>query len=197
MNQTFLAEVQPNPFFFYLFIFATVASLVLVTVQAALILKSIKIVPPEKAILRTGFGGSSVSFDKTFVIPFLHQYETIDLTARKFSFERMETAPVIFQGHQKATVIFDVFIRINKEPNAILLAAQRIGVDTLNDAEKLRSYFAPVIQESIEQVTSDMDFEECLSNRDLAREKFLKTVGISHNGLAIDDIAIHHLSRME
>lgn len=160
---------------------------------ALLILKSLVIAKPTQAIVRYGAGGSIVSFDRSIVIPFLHQHEFVTIVCQKLRYERSGEWALRFKCGTRAELVADLCVRVNKKPADIRRAAQFCGTKTINDPASLREHFSSMFNDSLETVAGKFIFEEFRSGKDNFRELLLEHIGNDLSGLVLEDVCLHHL----
>jgi uncharacterized membrane protein YqiK len=64
-----------------------------------------KKIPQGEALVKTGFGGTQVAFDKgMYVIPLLHKVEIMDISVKKIEIERLENDGLICKDNMRADI---------------------------------------------------------------------------------------------
>lgn len=192
-----LAQVPaPNNLQLY---FTLALILVLCAVMSAfyiLMILSFKKVKPGQALIRTGAGGTIVSFDRAVVIPNLHHHELITLTVHKLSYERVGDWALLFKCGTRVELVADLMMRVNKETEDIKRAAQTLGCERLNDTEQLRDHYSSRFNDSLEAVAGSTEFNDFHSNKNDFRNALLKHLGTDLDGMVSEDACIHHFRKI-
>ena len=160
---------------------------------AVLMLKCFKIAKAGQAIVRTGAGGTCVSFDRVVVIPRLHDYELVDITSKKLTFERVGDWALKFKCGTRAELEADLIVRVNKDAEDVKRALQFLGGERLNSPELLKTQFRSMFNDSLETLAGKYDFDYFSANKDKFREEFLQHIGSDLSGMVLEDICLHHL----
>ena len=115
-----------NSFELYLFLSIGVLAAVLQIGFIVFVLRCYRKSKSGQAIIRTGWGGSKVSFDGLVVIPMLHATESIDITAKRIEIDRAEANPLQFANGLARTKV-DFVIRLGQTEEDVATAAQLFG----------------------------------------------------------------------
>lgn len=192
----FVAADGPEPAAFYVMIAVVLALFIMMTAMATLIFKCLKIAPTGHAIVRNGVDGTTVSFDRKIVIPGLHQFELVNISVQRLRYQRQDDESLVFADQKRVNVVADLMLRINKDSEDVKRATSALGTERINDLEKLRDHFSSGFNESLEVAAAGMTSGDFLKNRERFRELLIPNFGIDHNGMVVDDIAIHHAERV-
>ena len=178
--------------------FLIIALIVFIQISAMtlLLIKCLKKANAGQAIIRTGQGGTSVSFDRAIVIPYLHQYELIDISVKKLSYERTGRSALKFKCGTRVELVADLMMRINKEVEDVKRAVQFLGAKRINDTELLREFYSSIFNDSLETIAGQFEFEKFVSSKDSFREAILMHLGTDLKGMVADDLCIHHLREL-
>jgi uncharacterized membrane protein YqiK len=93
---------------------AVTAIIVIIFVFIIILIKTFKKAVQGHALVRTGSGGTKVSFTGFFVIPVLHRLEVMDITLKTIVIERMGKEGLICKDNMRADIKVAFFVRVNK-----------------------------------------------------------------------------------
>lgn len=157
-----------------------------------------KKIPQGKAIVRTGIGGSKVSFNKgMYVVPVFHKMEIMDISVKKIDIARMENDGLICKDNIRADIKVAFFVRVNKSVEDVINVAQNLGCERASDPETLKSIFEAKFSEALKTVGKKFDFIELYEARREFRDEILNIIGTDLNGYILDDCAIDYLEQTE
>ncbi len=163
----------------------------------ALIVKCLRKVPQGTALIRTGQGGTEVSFDKCLVLPVFHIVEMMDISVKRIEIDRTGSDGLICKDNIRADIKVAFFVRVNKTGDDVKRVAQFLGCRRASDIEALRQVFEPKFSEALKTVGKQFDFVELYNSREEFREEILKIIGTDLNGYLLDDAAIDYLEQTE
>ncbi|WMJ72112.1 flotillin family protein [Cytophagaceae bacterium ABcell3] len=151
--------------------------------------------PQGKAIVRTGAGGTKVSFTAMFVIPVLHKKEIMDVSLKMLEIGRMGKDGLICKDNIRADIKVAFFVRVNKAVEDVIKVAQTIGCDRASHRETLIAIFDAKFSEALKTVGRRFDFVDLYSDRDRFKQEILDIIGTELNGYHLDDCAIDYLEQ--
>ena len=163
----------------------------------ALMIKCLRKVPQGSALIRTGQGGTQVSFDKKLVIPVLHIVEHMDISVKRIEIDRSGEDGLICKDNIRADIKVAFFVRVNKEDEDVKRVAQFLGCERASDEVALRTVFEPKFSEALKTVGKQFDFVELYNSREEFREQILRIIGTDLNGYLLDDAAIDYLEQTD
>ncbi|MEM0999667.1 MAG: flotillin family protein [Bacteroidota bacterium] len=172
-----------------------VAVVVLTFLIVALVLSWYKKVPQGKAIVRTGVGGTKVTFNGMTVVPILHRMEWMDISVKKVEISRTGKDGLICQDNMRADIKVVFFVRVNPKDDAVINVAQTIGVARASREQTLNQLFEAKFSEALKTVGKRFDFVELYDARERFRQEILNTIGTQLNGYVLDDAAIDYLEQ--
>lgn len=179
-----------------IFLVAGIAILVLIAGIFAFIAAFYKKVPQGKAIVRSGMGGTEVSFDRgIIVIPVLHQHEVMDISVKTIEINRMGKDGLICKDNIRADIKVIFFSRVNKSPDDIKKVAATVGCARTTDPKVFHDLFEAKFSEALKTVARKFDFVELYSHRQQLREEIQTVIGQDLNGFVLDDCAIDYLEQ--
>ena len=121
---------------------ANIAIIVMVALVLLIVLYFIIIaifyrkIPQGESLVRTGFGGTAVAFDKgLYVIPVLHRVEIMDISIKKIEIERTGVNGLICKDNIRADIKVAFFVRVNKSVEDIINVAQTIGCNRASEID--------------------------------------------------------------
>lgn len=157
-----------------------------------------KKIPQGKAIVRTGFGGTKVAFNKgMYVIPIFHKMEIMDISVKKIDIARMEHDGLICKDNIRADIKVAFFVRVNKSIDDVINVAQNLGTVRASEPETLKSIFEAKFSEALKTVGKKFEFIELYEARREFRDEILNIIGTDLNGYILDDCAIDYLEQTE
>ncbi|MHA7055939.1 flotillin family protein [Aquimarina sp. M1] len=181
---------------------ASIAIVVLVSIVLLIVLYFIiiaifyKKIPQGEAIVRTGFGGTAVAFDKgLYVIPVLHKVEIMDISIKKIEIERTGLSGLICKDNIRADIKVAFFVKVNKSVEDIINVAQTIGCNRASEIDTLRSLFDAKFSEALKTVGKKFEFVELYEARREFRDEIVNIIGTDLNGYILDDCAIDDLEQ--
>ena len=175
----------------------TIVSIVfLVIVFFAIIAMFYKKIPQGEALIKTGFGGTAVAFDKgMYVIPVLHKVEIMDISVKKIEIRRMGIDGLICKDNMRADIKVAFFVRVNKSKDAIIEVAQTIGCARASHIETLNELFESKFSEGLKTVGKKFQFVELYDSRSEFRDEIINEIGRDLNGYTLEDCAIDYLEQ--
>jgi flotillin len=182
------------------FLSATLAAilamfLVIVVGVAALFVTFFRKVEKGKALVRTGLGGTRVSFDGMPVIPIIHRLEVIDISVKRIEIDRSGRNGLICQDNMRADIKVAFFVRVNQTPDDVLRVAQAIGCQRASNVDEIRALFDAKFSEALKTVGKRFPFTSLYEERDTFRDEIVKVIGTNLNGFVLDDASIDYLEQ--
>lgn len=157
-----------------------------------------KKIPQGKAIVRNGFGGTKVAFNRgMYVIPVFHKMEIMDISIKKIEIARMQHDGLICKDNVRADIKVAFFVRVNKSVDDVISVAQNLGCDRASDPETLKNIFEAKFSEALKTVGKKFEFIELYEARREFRDEILDIIGTDLNGYILDDCAIDYLEQTE
>ncbi|MFT5667510.1 MAG: putative membrane protein YqiK [Vicingaceae bacterium] len=148
-----------------------------------------------QAIVRTGVGGTKVSFNGILVVPVLHRMETMDISVKAIQIERSGSAGLVCRDNMRADIKVAFFIRVNKTLEDVIQVAQSVGCVRSSDPEALNDLFDAKFSEALKTIGKKFDFVDLYNKRDDFREEIVNIIGTDLNGFILDDAAIDYLEQ--
>jgi len=162
-----------------------------------LLLNCLKKVQQGTAIVRNGFGGTTVSFDWLLNFPVLHQVELMDISVKRIEIDRQGQDGLICKDNIRADIKVAFFVRVNKDSNDVKKVAQFLGCKRASDQTALFQLFEPKFSEALKSVGKQFDFVELYTTREQFRDEIKKVIGTDLNGYHLDDCAIDYLEQTD
>jgi len=155
-----------------------------------------KKIPQGEALIKTGFGGTAVAFDKgMYVIPVLHKLEIMDISVKKIEIGRVGTDGLICKDNMRADIKVAFFVRVNKSKEAIIEVAQTIGCERASHIETLEELFEAKFSEALKTVGKKFEFVQLYESRSEFRDEIISEIGRDLNGYTLEDCAIDYLEQ--
>ncbi|WP_299109272.1 flotillin family protein [uncultured Tenacibaculum sp.] len=179
-------------------IIAVVGILFLFIVFIAVIAMFYKKIPQGEALVKTGFGGTAVAFDKgMYVIPVLHKVEVMDISVKKIEIERLGDDGLICKDNMRADIKVAFFLRVNKSKDDIIEVAQTIGCERASNISTLEELFGAKFSEALKTVGKKFDFVDLYEARMEFRDEIMELIRKDLNGYVLDDCAIDYLEQTD
>mgnify|MGYP001791276235 CR=1 FL=1 len=155
-----------------------------------------KKIPQGEALVKTGFGGTKVAFDKgMYVVPVLHKVEIMDISVKKIEIQRLESDGLLCKDNMRADIKVAFFVRVNKSVEAIIEVAQTIGCERASHIETLEELFEAKFSEALKTVGKKFDFVQLYESRSEFRDEIISEIGRDLNGYTLEDCAIDYLEQ--
>jgi len=173
--------------------------IVIIAVVALGIIASIakmyrKVVQGE-ALVRTGMGGTSVTFDGKMVVPVIHLAEIMDISIKKVEIARLGVDGLICKDNIRADIKVAFFVRVNKSVDAVKNVAQTIGCSRASSIETLNELFEAKFSEALKTVGKRFNFIDLYDSREEFKKEIINIIGTDLNGYVLDDAAIDYLEQ--
>ena len=153
-------------------------------------------VPQGRALIRTGYGGAKVAFDKGLVvIPIIHRMEIMDISVKRVEIDRKAQNGLICQDNMRADIKVAFFVRVNKTAEDVLSVAQMIGVARASDQDAMIELFDAKFSEALKTVGKQFDFEDLYTKRQKFKDDIIDVIGTDLNGYSLEDAAIDDLEQ--
>ncbi|CAL2090427.1 SPFH domain-containing protein [Tenacibaculum sp. 190524A02b] len=195
MNLTLLILNQINLFniiFIVIGIFILFTVLFIITI--VLFHKKVK---QGQVLIRSGFGGTAIAFDRgIYVIPFLHQLEIMDITLKKIELDFLASEAIICKNNLKANIKTAFFVKVNASKDDILSVAKIIGCKNASDAKALNNMFKTKFQEAIKTSAKKFTIEEIDNSTNGFRDTIIAELGRDHYGFSIEDLTVSFLNKV-
>ena len=186
-----LAAVEPGV------IIALSIGAVLVVIIAGAVLFSMFYRKAQRgqALIKTGVGGTKVSFNGMTVIPVLQRLETIDISLKRVEIDRTAKNGLICKDNMRADIKVAFFVRVNQTEDDVLRVAQSVGCERASNTDEIRTLFDAKFSEALKTVGKRFDFTELYEERETFRDEIIKIIGTNLNGFVLDDAAIDYLEQ--
>ena len=152
---------------------------------------------PDRAHVRTGFGGRKVALDHgIFVLPVLHQVAPISLGLSKVVLKAEQQEGLITSDRMRVDIDAEFFLRVSPSSDAVALAASTLGALT-NRPEDLAAFYESEFLGALRAVAA----EQTLNGLHENRAGFVSAVqsrvapALAKNGLEISSVAIRNLDQ--
>ena len=148
-----------------------------------------------EALVRTGAGGTKISFNGILSFPVIHKLEIMDITLKTMVVSRTGKDGLICKDNMRADIQITFFIRVNKTGDDVKHVAQSIGCQRASDEEQLELLFDAKFSEALKTVGKQFDFVALYNSRADFRDKIIEEIGTNLNGYILDDCAIDYLEQ--
>ncbi|MCF7731824.1 MAG: hypothetical protein K9N23_09055 [Akkermansiaceae bacterium] len=147
------------------------------------------------ALIRSGMGGTKVTFNGMTIIPVVQQLEKMDISVKRIEVDRTGKNGLICQDNLRADIKVVFFVRVNQTEEDVLRVAQSIGCDRASSEQGICSLFDAKFSEALKTVGKRFDFIQLYEDRDKFRDEILKVIGTDLNGFILDDAAIDFIEQ--
>lgn len=175
-------------------IVAVVVAVIIVAILIALA-KFYKKAQQGEALVKTGVGGTKVSFTGMMVWPVIHKLERMDISLKTINIERMGKDGLICRDNMRADIKVTFFVRVNQMKDDVVRVAQSVGCVRASSPMALNELFEAKFSEALKTVGKQFEFVDLYNKRDEFRQEILNLIGRDLNGYALDDAAIDYLEQ--
>ncbi len=147
------------------------------------------------ALIRSGSGGTKVSFNGIMIIPVMQQLERMDISIKRIEVDRTAKNGLICRDNMRADIKVVFFVRVNQTEDDVLRVAQAIGCERASSEGDIRNLFDAKFSEALKTVGKRFDFIQLYEDRDKFRDEILKVIGMDLNGFVLEDAAIDYLEQ--
>lgn len=148
-----------------------------------------------EAMVKTGVGGTKVSFTGIMVWPVIHKLERMDISLKTITIERMGSDGLICKDNMRADIKVAFFVRVNQMKDDVVKVAQSVGCVRASSPEALNELFEAKFSEALKTVGKQFDFVDLYNRRNEFRQEIVNLIGSDLNGYALDDAAIDYLEQ--
>jgi uncharacterized membrane protein YqiK len=178
-------------------IMSIVGLLVLAILMGAMIAKLYRKATPERALMRTGLGGGKVITDGgTLVLPFLQQITEINLQTLRLEVQRRNQDALITRDRLRVDVRAEFYVRVAKNIDSIMVAAQTLGHRTFRPDEltgQLQGKFIDALRAVAATTTMDELHEKRVEF--VMQVQKSVTEDLSRNGLELESVSLTELDQ--
>ncbi|MFP6668242.1 MAG: SPFH domain-containing protein [Pirellulales bacterium] len=148
-----------------------------------------------EAFVRTGVGGTRVSFGGMLSFPIIHRLEDMDISVKRIEIFRHGAEGLICKDNMRADIKVAFFVGVNKEADDVLKVALQLGCDRASQESALLELFDPKFSEALKTVGKQFDFVELYVEREKFRDEILKQIGEDLNGYKLENAHIDYLEQ--
>ncbi len=179
---------------YYIVVF--VAMTVMIGLMSAII-KMYQKAKQGEALVRSGIGGTKVSFSGMFVTPVIHHLERLDITIKSYEVSRRNDDAILTKDGRKLEIEVLFYLRINQTEDDVKEVAQTFGGGDVSSPEFIERNFGKKFEEAILTLVYRSNLDDLLSKVDELKMEIMETIGVDLNGFSLDDVAIHHLKELK
>lgn len=176
---------------------AVAGGFILLVLIGALIAKLYRKANPERALMRTGWGGGKVITDGgTIVLPFLQQITEINLQTLRLEVQRRNQDALITRDRLRVDVRAEFYVRVAKTVEDIMVAAQTLGHRTFR-SEELTGQLQGKFVDALRAVAATLTMDELHEKRVEFVMQVQKAVteDLSRNGLELESVSLTELDQ--
>ena len=148
-----------------------------------------------RALVKTGQGGTKVSFTGMLVWPVLHKAEYMDISVKRIEIYRHGEDGLVCRDNIRADIKVAFFVRVNSTAQDCLKVAQSVGCARASEQRALVELFDAKFSEALKSSGKQFDFSDLYTSRDAFKDEILKVIGTDLNGYVLDDAAIDYLEQ--
>lgn len=148
-----------------------------------------------ESMVRTGVGGTKVSFSGIMVYPIIHRLERMDISLKTIVISRQGKDGLVCNDNMRADIKVTFFVRVNQLKDDVIRVAQSVGCARASNPEALNELFEAKFSEALKTVGKKFDFVDLYNKRDEFRNEIINLIGRDLNGYALDDAAIDYLEQ--
>ena len=175
-------------------IVAVVIAVIIIGLLVA-IAKFYKKASQGEALVRTGVGGTKVSFAGMMVWPVIHRLERMDISLKTIVISRMGSDGLVCKDNMRADIKVAFFVRVNQMKDDVIRVAQSVGCDRASSPAALNELFEAKFSEALKTVGKKFDFVDLYNKRDEFRMEIVNLIGRDLSGYGLDDAAIDYLEQ--
>lgn len=171
--------------------------LVFVLFFFAMLAKLYRKANPERALVRTGWGGGKVVTDGgTIVLPFFHQIGEVNLQTLRLEVQRKNQDALITKDRLRVDVRAEFYVRVAKNIEAIMVAAQTLGGRTFRPDE-LTAQLQGKFVDALRAVAATLTMDELHEKRVEFVMQVQKAVteDLARNGLELESVSLTELDQ--
>lgn len=150
---------------------------------------------PGQALVRTGAGGTVVSFDKLNVYPILHQLTTVDLSLRQLSLHLTNECAVLCKDFIKADIKVVFHMKIYPDAPDIRRILHSFDAAQLANPEYLAKCFFSEFEYAIRVVAQFMSFIDLSQKTMDFADRVLEVIGRDLYGFVLDDMVVESIEQ--
>ena len=182
----------------------------------------IRKVEPGSIGVRVGMFDYVISDTWVVGIPFVTQYNKMDISVKKLEIERKGQDGLICEDNIRADIVVAFYIKVNypkvdyqgydpasPEGEQLFAAAmkskdrfedvrkvaQTVGCDRASDVDLLKELFEAKFSEALKTAGKLMEFQNLYTERTKFRDEIKRVIGHDLNGYALEDVAIDYLEQ--
>ena len=178
-----------------LLIFSTIAFFIGIAGAIITLKRSVHIVPPGSAVIRSGMGGPLVSFTQIVAFPGIHQIETLDIALKTVTLNRAGSTAIICKDHLRMDIRVRFLVRINPTSQDVLKVAQSLGCRRTADNAEIVRFFEPIFGEAVKTVAYRYTLRDMIRNSEAFKEDVIQQIGLGLNGYLLDEMVIEEMSQ--
>ncbi|MCI4624670.1 MAG: hypothetical protein L3V56_01785 [Candidatus Magnetoovum sp. WYHC-5] len=151
----------------------------------------------EIAFVRTGLWGEKVIKDGgALVLPVLQQITKVNMNTIRLEVKRQSEQALITKDRMRVDVEVEFYVRVKPTEEAIAMAAQTLGLKTLNPAE-LKELVEGKFVDALRAVAAEMTMEELHEKRSDFVQKVQNAANedLSKNGLELESASLTGLDQ--
>lgn len=148
-----------------------------------------------QALVKTGLGGTKVSFNGMFVVPVIHKLEIMDISLKTIEIARIGKDGLICNDNMRADIKVTFFVKVNKQADDVKAVAEAVGCKRASSKDAMVQLFDAKFSEALKTVGKQFDFVDLYNKREDFRDEIKRMIGRDLNGYLLDDAAIDYLEQ--
>ncbi len=154
-------------------------------------------VGPERAVIRTGFGGLKEAVGKgMIVIPVFHKKEFMDMSVKRIEIKRLGEDGLVCRDNIRADIEVAFYVRVSE--GGVKDVAKKLGAARASDRQALIELFDAQFSEALKTIGKQFDFVELYTERDRFKVEIMNIIGTDTEdlqGYEMVSVAIDYLEQ--
>lgn len=153
----------------------------------------------ELAFVRTGLGGQMVVMDGgAIVLPVFHEIILVNMNTLRLEVERRESESLITKDRMRVDVVAAFFVRVQQTADAVTIAAQTLGVKTMQPAD-LKHLVEAKFVDALRATAAEMTMHELQDQRRAFVQAVQSAVAedLQKNGLELESVSLTKLDQTD
>lgn len=150
-----------------------------------------------KALIRTGMGGTIVSFNGIVALPLAHKIETVDLTVRKIDAAFRDQNSLRTRDGIEVEIVAAFRVSIGRRVEDILKVVGEHGAENGSKLETVSELFQARFAQALRAAVEECDFETIDARREEFRKIVREKIGLDLQGYTLHEIALDHFGKKD
>lgn len=151
----------------------------------------------NRAYIRTGYGGEKIILNTgAFALPMLHKVIPVSLSTKRVEIRQSDENSVMTKDRLRADIAMDFYLTVEANETAVALAAQTLGIRTLNVTD-LQALIEGKLIDAIRTAAAEFSMSELQKQcRDFVEQvKDLTMDHVMKNGLKLETVSLRSIDQ--